>query len=47
MLKKAYISPCSSEFVLDCGSTILVGSYGVQDYNVDTFDYGGMVFKQE
>lgn len=47
MFKKAYISPSCSESVLDYGVTILASSYGLQDYDVDTFDYGSMVFEQE
>lgn len=46
-MKRTYISPSCSESVLDYGVTILVSSYGLQDYKVDSFDYDSMVFKQE
>ena len=46
-MKRTYISPCCSESELDYGVTILVSSYCLQDYQVDSFDYDSMVFKQE
>lgn len=45
MSKSNYISPCCIEFKLDIDTAVLAGS--LQDYEVDTFDFGIMELEQE